>query len=96
MGEHNPQARNVPPRHARVSFGRRTREGVRRLADDLEEPLCCAPHDGIAVEHGSAAIDDAGKLSCGVENVGETLLVSPGHRGTASRRMQDSECRIDG
>jgi hypothetical protein len=39
MGEHDPQADDVAPENGRMPYTEIVAEGVRRLADDLQEAL---------------------------------------------------------
>src|ERR1700691_449623 len=66
-------------------------EGVRRLADDLqEEALHSELPDPVLVPGVPAELDDLGDLVGGVQNVGDALVVATAHRSTDCARMKRS------
>ena len=65
-------------------------EGVRRLADDLQETLHREPPDPVLVPSVPAKLDDRGDFAGGIQDVGDAFVVAAAHRSTDSARMARS------
>ena len=67
--EHDPQADDVVPGNTGMLSAEVIAEGVRRLADDLQEAIHRQPPDPVLVPGIPAKLDDFGDLVDGVEAV---------------------------
>jgi hypothetical protein len=76
--EHNPQADDVAPGNAGMLRAEVLAEGVRRLADDLQETLRREPPDPVLVPVVPAKLDDLGDFAGGIQYVGDALVVPAG------------------
>src|SRR5271157_374912 len=88
--EDDPQADDVAPGNARVLCAEVLAEGVRRLADDLQEALHRELPDSVLVPGVPAKFDDLGDFAGGIQDVGDALVVPAAHSSTDSARMARS------
>jgi hypothetical protein len=75
--EHDPHADDVAPGDAGVPRAEFLAEGVRGLADDLQEALDRELPDPVLVPGVPARLDDRGDLGGCVQDVGDALVVPP-------------------
>lgn len=66
-------------------------EGVRGLADDLQQALYCELPDPVLVPGIPAKFGDRAGLAGGLQDVGDALVVPAAHRSTDSARMVRSQ-----
>lgn len=85
--EHDPHADDVAPGNARVPQPEILAEGVRCLADDLQETLHRQLLDPVLISGVTAKLDDLADLAGGVQDVGDALVVPAAHRSTDCARM---------
>src|ERR1700722_10384915 len=88
--EHDPQADDVAPGNAGMLRAEVLAEGVRRLADDLQETLHREPPDPVLVPGVPAKLGDLGDFAGGIQDVGDALVVPAAHRSTDSARIARS------
>lgn len=88
--EHDPQADDVAPGNTGVASAEFLAQGVRGLADDLQQALHRELPDAVLVPGIPAEFGDLGDLPGGVEDIGDALVVPAARRSTDSARITRS------
>src|SRR5258708_4736205 len=75
VGEHDPQADDVAPGDAGMPCSELLAEGVRGLADDLQQALRCELPDPVLAPGVPAKPGDFADFAGGIQDVGEAVVV---------------------
>lgn len=87
VGEEDPQGTDISPRHTVMGCLELFCQCSACLPDDLEQPLGRTAMQHTLGKGLTTDCDHQRKFVGRLEDVGNALVVTPAHRGTASRRM---------